>query len=273
MNLRRASPDVSVPDPVSGLTFAVATTYHGHEGAVAEYTKLHLRSRIKRGTPGSLTDQERGHLESWRLMLVEELLGKLQAGHLRATGLLPGSIAVNDIPPAWWELAIVDLNENIAEAAGTVLRGVRIFEGIPTMGIPCDQPTVATKGTVVSMSAPAKRPTGPAPIECDRVLQAMRDDLRRQGKVTLEFLTNLPEKMRTFRYNTSRSTYQAALDRACVVQAICDEIHLRKTISLESLRSLPEKAGAARYKTSNAIYRDALRRVMSEFVRDCNSDK
>jgi hypothetical protein len=61
----------------------------------------------------------------------DEMIRRLRAGELRATGFLPGDVKAQPIEAAAWSvLGVVreaDLAESIATGGGTFVRGVRVF--------------------------------------------------------------------------------------------------------------------------------------------------
>ena len=114
-----------------------------------EYCGLRFRTMIKRGTPGALTADDRMQLQYLQVWLVSEQKERLRCGVQLARAFRPQSptpLAVEDVPPEWWELVRVDLDANTAEANGTRLTGILVYPGIDDrrMQRPASKPVLLT---------------------------------------------------------------------------------------------------------------------------------
>lgn len=116
-------------DLASGLELRHAITWFAKSDEWAKrYFTLSMRRQIKRDMPGALSAEERYLLTSCTQILAEQLVERLSAGELQARGRLAQAITRQSIPADWWRNVVLDVRQNSAEADGTVLRAVLIFE-------------------------------------------------------------------------------------------------------------------------------------------------
>jgi hypothetical protein len=156
-----------LPDPSSGLPLRHAMTCYADQEGRDEYVKLAMRGMIKRGTIGSLTDNERSVMLSLRLSLVTDQLLRLRYGWQRATAFAPGSLTPAEVPAEWWHLASVDIDANTAEANGTRLSGILIYAGANA--------GPAASPTAQKLAAAKGKKRGPKTGKYAKARQGMRD--------------------------------------------------------------------------------------------------
>ena len=117
-------------DPYSGRTFRQAIIqYSPRWSEKMEYAGL----RLLANDPDALTADGLMRLQFLGQWLVFEQTERLRCGVQLARAFRPQSptpLAVEDVPPEWWESVRVDLDANTAEANGTRLTGILVYPGI-----------------------------------------------------------------------------------------------------------------------------------------------
>ena len=177
-------------DPALGLRLRNALTYYADDQKEARLFFVYsLLAQVPAQCDGALTDEKRVLLAAHRFFLIQELVTKLRKGALFARGFLPNSLQILTVPAEWWTSVRLDLDANQAEANGTCLQGVLVYETV-------------INGITVSPHEPPKprrsgfagRPTSRPLMEAEMRARADRGELlptlAAEARYLIEWLKN-----------------------------------------------------------------------------------